>query len=434
MISKTALAFLLIFCSCCVATLIRSPLWGIVLYELQYFVNPPNRWWWGELPITRFSLIAVVFIFVGFVYRRHQFRQNRLWEAPQVRWIMGISFLVLLTSFWAVDPEVHLEVVTRYLKILVFAILAYKILSTPKDFEILFATYLFGAFYISWIGWQVGRTGDGRLEGIGTVDTIDSNGAAAIIVTAVPLFIFYLLFGKRKLVQICSGIGLAFALNGLILLNSRGAFLGLIASCLYLCLYIFKDSGARTVKIRMLAGLAIGVGLFLYLADNVFWERMSSLRNVDPESGSGHRIQLWMKTFEMMKDHPWGMGGRGYALLSPRYLPPEWLSGGERVVHSTWFEVLSEYGYQGLIAFIGYIASCFISMRKLRMRLRQIPDEYHLIQSVGLESSLIGLLVAGSFINFFYGELLYWLPMYMAAFANAHSCKERFVIKGTGVA
>jgi len=170
----------------------------------------------------------------------------------------------------------------------------------------------------------------------------------------------------------------------------------------------------------LIAGIVLAACLFLYLADETFFTRMGTLHEVDSADTGGHRTDFWMATFDMLKDHPLGAGGAGFQLLSPNYLPPEWLSGGQRAVHSTWFEVLSEYGYHGLLVFLAYVFSAFNLLRKVRRRLRERSDLYHFFQSVALEASFASLLVAASFINFYYAELIYWLPFYMGSFANIH--------------
>lgn len=424
--SKTALIFLIVFFAGCLATLLRSPYYGILLYEVQYFFNPPARWWYGDLPDLRYSFLIVVLILMGFIPRLSQFRDNRLLMAPPVRWLGLMTGVVLVAFLWAVSFDMHLEFTIRYLKVIFFALLAYKLVDTPKRMEGVFAVYLVGIFYLSWIAWEGGRTGGGRLEGIGCADTMDANGSAAVVGTAVPLLMFYILFAAKRWIKALAFVGLTFTLNCLVLLNSRGGFLALVAGTIYFIWFVFREPGGQAVKRKVVVGVIAGILLFLYLADESFWMRMSTLQEVGSDEGGGgsHRIQFWMKTFEMLQDYPLGAGARGYHLLSPHYLPAEWLSGGMRAVHSTWFEVLSEYGYHGFIVFVGYIVSSFSMLRKTRQSLREDGDWYHVFQSVALGASFVSLLVASTFINFFYGELMYWLPLYMAAFANIHMFRK----------
>ena len=57
--------------------------------------------------------------------------------------------------------------------------------------------FVFGAFYAGYLGWSRGRTGGGRLEGIGTKDVPDANGFAAMIAAIVPIAVYLALHGSR---------------------------------------------------------------------------------------------------------------------------------------------------------------------------------------------------------------------------------------------
>ncbi len=420
--SLTALIYLLVFFAGVVATLTWSPVFGILLYELQYLVNPPGRWWYGDLPELRYSFLIMLLVAASYLLRHRDYRANRFLAYPQSKWLAAMTLLILVTYLWALDHELHLHTAVRYLKVLLFVVVAFKVTDARWKLESVLGAYLLGIGYLSFIIRQTGRTGSGRLEGIGSADGTDANGAAALVITAVPILIFYALFAGRRWQQAACLGGLAFTLNALILLNSRGAFLALAVSGAYFCLFVFREKGLKGQKAKIMAGMVAASCLFVYLADEVFWSRMSTITEVSAseEAQTHSRIDYWKKTPEMLEAHPLGGGAQAYKILSPYYLPKEWLSGGRRVVHSTWFEVLSEYGYHGLFIFLGYVISTFMLAKKVRARLREHGDTYHLFQCLALESSWLAMLVAGSFINSFYSEITYWLPMFIAAFAGIH--------------
>jgi hypothetical protein len=335
--------------------------------------------------------------------------------------------IVLLAFLWSINPEIHQKMVFRYLKYIFFIFLIYKVVDNQTSLRGCILVYILSICYVAFLAWQVGRTGEGRLEGIGIPDAPDVNGVAAVVVTSVPLVLYIILFSAEKWLKGVAVIALAFVLNALILMNSRGALVGLIASMSWFSFIIFSQKGIRSAKWKLVAGLVCGLFLFVYLADDSFWARMETLQNVDAETGSGHRILYWLKTFEMLGDHPFGMGAMGFQLASPDYLPAEWMASGEgvRAVHSTWFEVLSEYGYQGLIVFMGYIASTFFLARKVKHYLIKKGERTNMLQLVALESAFIGFIVASTFINRFYAEIMYWLPAFIAVFANIYMLKPQ---------
>lgn len=372
------------------------------------------------MPEFRYSYLVTLIIVVSYIVRADQFNKNQLIMLPQFKWLVVMIVIMFITTLWAVSPEKHLELTIRYIKIVLFGMLAYKMIDTPKKFEQLLGVYILGVFYASWNAREIGRTGYGRLEGVGFADAMDANASAAVVATAIPILLFNILYGRTLWKKVFSLIVLIFSLNCLILYNSRGALIALIIGLVYFGWFTVLEKTSEGIKVKCVLGVILSGLLMLYLADESFWSRMSTLQNLDVETGGGNRIQYWFKTFDLLKDHPLGAGAMGYQILSPNYLPNEWLTGGVRAVHSTWFEVLSEYGYHGLIVFVGYIASSFSLLRKVRQTLRVKGDNYHLFQSVALGGSLLTLLIAVSFINFYYGELMYWLPFYIGAFSNIH--------------
>lgn len=421
--SLSAAVYLLVLLSGAFATLRFSPMFGVMLYELQYLVNPPGRWWYQDLPQLRYSYFIMVLVLVSYLPRASAYSENRFFSFPQYRWLAALTLVIVVTYLWALDPQLHLDTTLRLLKVLLFVVVAFKVTDAPWKLESAVGAFVAGTSYLSFVIWQTGRTGAGRLEGIGAADTSDANGTAALLATPISLLIFYVLFGKRRWQQFACLVALAFTLNALILLNSRGALLALTLGSAYFSLRVFREKGLKGQKLKVVLGVCAVACLFVFLADDVFWERMATLNDgTDMESYS--RVDYWKKTPEMLQDYPLGGGAQAYKILSPIYLPKEWLTGGRRAVHSTWFEVLSEYGYHGLFLFLGYVGSVFVLSQRVRARLRKEGDTYHLFFGVALESALLVMLVAGSFVNDFYGEIGYWLAMFIAVFANIHLNKR----------
>jgi probable O-glycosylation ligase (exosortase A-associated) len=417
--SITALLFLAVFAAGSIAAL-RRPFYGILVYIFVYFMNPVARWWYQDLPDLRFSFTVGIFLLVGYFANSREFRRNNILQVPQFRWLITMTVLVLVASLWSVRVDIHLELLSRYCKFILFALLLYKIVDTADKIEKVLAVYLMGIFYISWYGWQLGRTGEGRLEGIGGPDCLQANETAAVLVTAIPLLIFFFLYGRNKWIKGSATVGLIFVLNCLILINSRGSILSLLIAVPYFLYFVLKENKDARVRWKVTVGVIFCVIAFLYLTDASFWERMQTIEMEDASKSSGHRTDFWLMTFDMLADHPLGMGARGYEFMSPYYLPHEWLSEGFRAVHSLWFEVLSEYGYQGLTVFVCYVVSTFLQLHRVRRFLRQNRQDYEQLQSVAIEASFLAFLAAATFGNSFYREILYWLPAIVASFANVH--------------
>lgn len=187
-------------------------------------------------------------------------------------------------------------------------------------------------------------------------------------------------------------------------------------------------------KVKMITlGLA-GLGLFIYLTDSTFWERMGTLKEVSRSeetgalqgSGAG-RTYFWLRAVELANEYPVGVGAWGYQYLSPEFLPDELLTGvggaRMRAAHSIWFETLAEYGYLGLGLFIAYLFATLNLARRISKISVIRENSYLYYQNTAIAASLIGLLAAGTFIDRLYCELIYWLPMFIGCFANIYIYK-----------
>jgi len=436
--SKFGLTFILIYLIGCFAAIFIDGSIGIFLYQIEYFINPPIRWWYSGLPELRYSYIISVCILIGYLIKHKKYSTNHLLKVPPAKWWLAMVILIVSISPIAVWPQMHQLTVKAMLKLSLFAFLTYKMIDTPQKFERMIWSYLTGMFYIAWLGRTSGRNQYGRLENIGGPDCKDANDLGAVFVSSIPLLLFYLVEGKYWQ-KIISAIFLAYIMNGMILVNSRGAFLGLIISSIYLLYSVFFNKIKSTkTKIRMVLVFIVGIGLFLYLTDATFWQRMNTLREVQVteegylEGGGASRTYLWTKGLEVAKKYPFGVGTWGFQFLSSQYLPEKMLTGGIRALHSTYFQALVEIGYLGFVIFMGFLISNFNLLRKARKYFLEKENVRLFYQSIAIGAGFIAFLTASIFIDRLYAELLYWFVIFIACFTNIYLIKGHSfsIVKG----
>jgi len=424
--SKFALLFVLTYLSGLLAVVTIGPAWGIYLYELVYFLNPGTRWWSASLPSISYSFVIVVSIVISFFYRRNKFNINTLQNMPQAKWFALLFLVYCLVYFVSVSPEYHKKFLYDLFKLYIIMYLAFRILDSEFKIEYAIYAYLIGSAYIGYEAYLVGRNEFGRVEGIGTVDSPNANGVAAAIAPAVPMLIYF--FWRKKIVtKLFVGFLGLFIVNGLILINSRGAFLASFVGFAYLISIVafskYQLPKQRFMVVFLLVGsLAVG----LYLTDNVFWERMATLETQsskeDIDASGGRRINFWLATFDMLEDNPMGLGIYGYQILSPSYLDESLLDqfgkGEARAVHSLWFQSLSEVGWLGFVIFLTLLFSIYRYSNRAKKRAIELNlvEQYYLI--VAIEASLLSFMVAGSFLDVFRSEIFYWLMMFNIAMSS----------------
>lgn len=429
---KFAIIFLLTFIGGIIATLAIDASWGVCVWILEYFFHPQIRWWYQQLPDLRYSFLIILCLLLSYFIRRKKYSRNRLRDLPQTKWILAMLAMCGLIYFWAAWQEMHLQFLIAYAKLILIVGVVYKVIDTPAKFERVLWAYMLGGLYIGFLAYSSGRTWGGRLEGIGLADGMDVNAISAAVVAIIPIAIYYMFFEEKLLLRGVSVVMLAFMLNMLILANSRGAFLGLVGSSGYYFfrMYVSPIPGKDKKILQMILFACCGVGLFLYLADESFWARMSTLSEAtDQATAKAGRTFFWLKTFDLVKMHPFGVGIWGYQYLSPEFIPPEMLTVGEfgarRAVHSTIFQSLAEYGYIGIPLAGGMILSNFIYMWRVEKYLLKESMYTLYLKAISIESAFVAFLIASLFIDLLHAQTMYIDMVLIACFGNIYMIQKQ---------
>lgn len=413
-----------------VLALARSAALIFVVYEAVYFFNPQSRWWGPMVPNLPYSMMVVLIMFGLLALNFKAIRQNSIFKVPQLRWMLFLGLLYLTASLYAVFPDLHMQATIYYLKMMVILCIAYKLIDTSQKIDWALWGYIFGSWYIGVLAFQVGRNSSGRVEGIGTVDSPDANGIAAAIAPSVVLCLYY--FWTRADIKSRGLIAFAgvFIANGIVLINSRGAFLAVALSLAYFMFHMYFSGFQRKHQKKFAVFITI-VGCLgaVKIMDSSFIDRMytmathsfeeSSEAEVESESGST-RFIFWASAWEMAKDHPMGEGYRGFNFYAPYYIPEHIDTGGSRnrSVHSSWFETLTEVGYLGLFSLCMMIWASIRTTRKCKKLLKESDQVDDYFKVIAIEAALLAFIVAMTFLNRMRAEVLYWCILYTACAYN----------------
>jgi O-antigen ligase len=156
------------------------------------------------------------------------------------------------------------------------------------------------------------------------------------------------------------------------------------------CLAFLGVLSLRTVKRRMLYIAAAGAAglMALPFLPASFTERMSTIENHQSDRSASTRVAVWMWTLDYVQDHPFGGGFdayRGNKLAyttvdaqtsgSTTVLKTERVEDKARAYHSSYFEMLGEQGWPGLILWLWIQALGLWQMERLRSRWRKRAAE-----------------------------------------------------------
>jgi O-antigen ligase len=417
----SAVVFSGLFALFAALTLWHFPRFGLFLYLAAFYVHPPSRWWGEWLPDLRWSLLASVLTMLSFFIHRAKIAPNpRHWliSAPAI--ILSL-FLVLLwvQNLWALDAEMHLDACIQFSKYLIAYYLFYRLAEDEIKATDLIIVNVAGCAYIAWLCFTLGRTGDGRLDGVGGPGIDDANTMSMVLAIGFLLSASIALSstGWRRLLTL---LPLPIILNAIFLAGSRGAFLGLLFGLIVV--FFLRPKGST----RMLLALAVlGIAAGVALVDDTFIERILTVKAVADKPGeiddsAGSRLALFDAQVRMFGDHPMGVGHRGTVVLSPLYLDTRWMdqrADGQwiRASHNTVMTLLVEQGIVGIMLFAYLSLWSLATLIRLRLLInRGIPTEM-VRPAAACTAALAGAFLAGQFSDYLKVEVLIWLFAILAA-------------------
>jgi hypothetical protein len=418
-VALTSILFLLAFAAGLSLCIFRGPVWGLYVYLAVFYLDPPSRWWGQSLPDLRWSLLAALITLICvFLQKRNSPRAP--FAAHALTWI----FAFYVIWMWVQTPFVvsveHLDGAILFTKYLVLLYIIYEIVDTPEKVRDFLLAHIAGCLYLGWLAFSA--TGGGRLEGVGGPGIDDANTMSMHFGTAVAAGAM-LLMTERGWRFWFVLVAMPFMLNGIILGNSRGAVLGLLAGGLML----FRLRPAAYRKQFLVFG-ALGGVLLLYLAHDAFWDRLFSLSAVtgaeqELDFSASSRVDILAAQWRMFLDHPFGAGHGGTETLSTKYLSAEYMAveTGTRSSHNTFMSVVVDQGVPGICLLLALL---FWVWRTVRFAARKgQTDSRAWGYSAAVAGALAVAVVAGQFSPYLKAEVQYWclgLLMTLASLAKLH--------------
>ena len=409
MLPLTTILYLALFVSAVLGSILFNPLIGMTGYLITYHINPLTHWWGEYIPasIDRYSLILAVAIFIGMVLHKSKLKFMRMVETQEILLILFIG-LVWLSVPLGVESEGIDWNVDKMTKVAVITIMASHLITDIRRYEIIVYLFIFTGLYLGIETYYapIWSFHGGRLaQGIGGSDFGNGNMLAAHFVMVLAFIGVMFIKGGWKTRLLCSASAV-FILNGIVLIQSRGAFLGLLVGAMSAVVFSKKVS-RKKIFICLLAGI-IGA---VYLTDTNFWERMKSIQTDTGEMdmSSRSRIEFWKIAVDMALDYPLGVGAGNYHKVVGRYD----ISWEGKDTHNTYLRCLAEIGFQGLFILLLLIANAFRILSSISKDIDQLKNrETFLWHIYAVRIGLIAYLATVFFVSATYREDFYWFLMF----------------------
>jgi probable O-glycosylation ligase (exosortase A-associated) len=392
--------FVLVLASVGVRWALKGPFYGLLLYLWIAYFRPEEWVWHPFIRSLNLSLIAGVVVVASVLISRERLRFNMGIAAALLFFVQSTISLV-----YSPYPEYTLPFWMDFAKCTVITYLIAMLAADRSRYRIvLIVIALSLGFEAAKQGWvqlliNPGGRNDNEIAFLG-----DNNLSAVGVFMLVPILaalgrtastpwekrLFYFLMGGT-------------IYRGLIT-YSRGGFLA--------CGALLAAQIARSKRpVQSLVGAAlIGIMIMPALPDS-FWDRMNTITAKEDERDESvnGRFHFWQVAALMADSRPFvGVGHNSFNRSYNDYDFSYGQFGRSRNVHSSWFAVLAELGYPGVLLMVANLALAVLACWRARRLAARDPAYADVGQfGVALESSLLVFAVGGTFVTFQYTEMLW---------------------------
>ena len=385
----------------------------------------PQRLSYFLLNSIPLSLILFALALLGFLISDN--KQN---VRVNGRWMLLLLLLAYcgLTTAFADEPIYAAEKWGWVWKALVFAAFLPLTLTTRLRIEALILTIVLCASALIVTGGIKTAAGGG---GYGVLVILADNNAglyesstiACMAIALIPLILWLAKYGTvfppDWKVRVYAG-ALIFAC--LLIPVGTQARTGVVCIAV-LALLLLRHTKRRIIYLGVAALAAIAVVPFL---PNAFTERTDTIKDYKKDESASTRIAVWKWTWDYAKEHPFGGGFDAYRQNRIQYdlvekdIETATAQGSDirevvdegRAYHSSYFEMLGEQGYPGLIIWLLIHVGGVIRMEMLYRlyRKRNRPDETWVAPlATALQNAQIIYLVGSLFVGIAFQPLVYML-------------------------
>lgn len=238
---------------------------------------------------------------------------------------------------------------------------------------------------------------------------------AAFLIMAIPVSMYFAASDKKG-EKVLGSSALVLSLAALVLTFSRGAWLGFIASILYLGFYHRKSflNLAKNLALPFVTFLILTAGILILLPQQYSpLQRFVSIFKAE----SGARPGIWDSTLKMISEEPlFGYGPDSFKNNFTKFKQPGWNIDMRQPVpdkaHNEVFQQAATVGIMGLSAIIWLFIFIFF---KIKSSLRNSQDNNRFSPAVFLFAGALAYLVQSLF-NFFQISTapIFWLIAGMA--------------------
>ena len=339
--------------------------------------------------------------------------------STEVKCVFVMTFISMLSLLYAKDRGLAWEVFNEeFIKAVMMFIVMVNVLRTRKRLMGMIWLSLSIGVYLSYMVTIDSILGIFRIEGTRVAVEIgglfgNPNDMALHLVTIVPVALALGVAAKGNLTRIIYFLMTGLFVVGLIVTESRGGFLGLLAVGGVLAWKLGRNYRMNVTLISIAV-----FGLSIIAAPGSYGMRILSifLPGLDQTGSSDQRTALLKRSILVSIRNPWGIGIGNFPVVGQRNLE----------THNAYTQVSSEIGVLGLLVYLIFMISPF---RKLGAIERKLFDkgktEWFYYLSIGLQASILGFMVSSFFLSVAYNWYIYYIIAYAVAFRRIYHIENK---------
>ena len=358
---------------------LRKPFIWVLAY-LYIDILAPQKIGWSLAQLLPVSLIAFLLAFGGWAVAE---KKDGLRLSLRQGLLAALLVWCFITLQWADYPDSAAEKWAWVWKALVFAIFLPLTLTTKLRIEaaLLITVLTAGAIIIS-----AGLKTVGGGGGYGNLylfvndnsNIYESSTLSTVAIALIPIILWFTRHGTIFVPDWRVKLFAAALIFACLLIP-----IGTEARTGLLCIAMLGVMLLRDVKRRFVyvgAAAALGIAALPFLP-STFTDRMATIKEAQSEQSASTRMQVWAWTLDYVERKPLGGGFDVYRGNSFTYRMPVKEGEGNtvrvqyrevteraRAFHSSWFEMLGEQGWPGLILWTLLHITGLVQMERIRRR------------------------------------------------------------------
>lgn len=333
-------------------------------FALMFFLvpfGPVTRVIGGERAITLALAAALIGIYGSKVLILHEkIKFDRISVLASL--FLGWS---LVTSLWAYEPATSLSYVVRLGQMIALYVLVLNYCRSQRHLDILTLSFAAGAMVAAFWALFKGRYFVGRLL---LSNEFNINFFSAMLSTGMILMCYHYYRSTHRLLKVLLALGVLAVGISIVLVQSRGVWIGISASLLISIFVTTKNPRIirNTIIIAaVLIGLVVAVyysGLIKSSVSESVSERFETLFSGDYEAATAGRTDIWTVGLEIVKDSfPLGVGFANFKIAYKHRVPriTGFFIHSSGDPHNTFLGILAETGLVGFTLFMGIFVHLF---------------------------------------------------------------------------